>query len=226
MKLTRLVGFIFVAVLAMSLTAVSAAVASPPEFNPGTLNIFTSESGSGTLETSSGTVVSCLTDLSTGEVTGPKTVGGVVVTFHNCSSKNSSEGCSVKSTNGPNSSLIITSPLDGELGSVKSTESSSGVGLLLLPTSGTVFVTLEGVCLPVSPSPVDGSVVGEVTPVNGPSSKDGNLIFLGSPKGKQKIKEIIVLGVTVKPTLKALGLLESNEITSDLILYTNPVIVT
>jgi hypothetical protein len=224
MKLTRLVGFIFVAVLAMSLMAVSAAVASPPEFNPGTLNIFTSESGSGTLETSSGTVVSCLTDLSTGEVTGPKTVGGVVVTFHNCSGEKG--GCSVKSEGGPNSSLIITHNLDGELGSVKPTESSSGVGLLLLPTSGTVFVTLEGSCLPLSPSPVDGSVVGEVTPVEGPSSKDGKLIFLGSPKGVQKIKQIIVLGVTVKPTLKALGLLESNEVTSDLILYTNPVIVT
>lgn len=225
MKLSRLVGLIFAAVLAMSLMAVSAASATPPEFLPGTLNPFTSESGTGTLETSTGTKVSCLTDLDSGEVTGPKTVGNVVVIFHNCSSTESG-GCSVKSEGGPNASLIITKTLDGELGSVKPAEAASGVGLLLLPTTGTVFVTLVGSCLPLSPSPVDGSVAGEVTPVNGAPSKDGKIIFQGSgAAGKQLIQSINVLGTVVKPTLKALGLLESNEITVDLILYEKEVVV-
>jgi hypothetical protein len=226
MKLSRLVGLIFAAVLAMSLMAVSAASATPPEFLPGTLNPFTSESGTGALTTSSGTKVSCLTDLDSGEVTGPKTVGNVVVIFHNCSSGTGAEGCSVKSEGGPNASLIITKTLDGELGSVKPAEAASGVGLLLLPTTGTVFVTLEGSCLPLSPSPVDGSVAGEVTPVNVASSKDGKIIFQGNgTTGEQEIRSINVLGVTLSPRLKAFGLLESNEITVDLILYEKNVVV-
>jgi hypothetical protein len=225
MKLSRLVGLIFAAVLAMGLMAVSAAFASPPEFLPGTPQPFTSDSGTGQLETSTGTKIKCLTDLDKGEVTGPKTVGNVVVIFHNCSSPEGS-GCSVKSEGGPNSSLIITKTLDGELGSVKPSLAASGVGLLLLPTTGTVFVTLEGSCLPLSPSPVDGSVAGETTPINGPSALDGKIIFQGSgAAGVQKISEINVLGTVVKPSLKALGLLESNEITVDLILFSKDVVV-
>jgi hypothetical protein len=67
--------------------------------------------------------------------------------------------------------------MDGELGSVKPAEAASGVGLLILPTAGTAFVTLEGECLPLSPSPVDGSIAAEVTPVNGTILNDGKLIF-------------------------------------------------
>jgi len=226
MKLSRLVGLIFAAVLAMSLMAVSAAFASAPEFNPGTPQAFTSESGTGQLETSTGTKIKCLTDLDKGEITGAKTVGNVVVIFHNCSSTESG-GCSVKSEGGPNTSLIITKTLDGELGSVKKTEAASGVGLLLLPTTGTTFVVLEGTCLPVTPSPVQGTVAGEVNPVNTTASKDGSLTFQGSGTGGQNlIRSINVLGTVLAPRLKALGLLESNEITFDLVLYTNAVQVT
>jgi len=224
MKLSRLVGLIFAAALAMGLMAVSAASASPPEFLPGTVQAFTSDSGVGQLETSSGTKIKCLTDLDKGEITGPKTVGNVVVIFHNCSSPEVS-GCSVKSEGGPNTSLIITKTLDGELGSVKPAEAASGVGLLLLPTTGTTFVTLEGTCLPISPSPVQGSVAGEVTPISGAASLDIKLILKGSTPGVQQIKSINVLGTTLKPVLKALGLLESNEITEDLILLTIAVVV-
>jgi hypothetical protein len=225
MKHTRLASVILTAAIAtVLLAAPGTASASPPEFSPGTLNIFTGEGSTSTLETSSGTIVECLTSLSIGEITGPKTVGNLVVTFHNCNGEKG--GCSLKSDSGPNASLIIINKMDGELGSVKPTEAASGVGLLILPTAGTVFVTLEGSCLPLSPTPVDGSIVAEVTPVNGSSSKDGKRIFLGSPKGKQKIKEIIVLGRTVKPTLKAIGLLDSNAIEVELVLLTNPVIVT
>src|SRR5580692_6245093 len=185
MKLSRLFGLIFIAVLAMGLMAASAAFASAPEFSPGTPQTFKSDSGTGKLETSSGTKVECLTDLDSGEVTGPKTVGNVVVIFHNCHSPEGS-GCSVKSELGPNPSLIITRTLDGELGSVKKTEAASGVGLLLLPTTGTTFVTIEGSCLPLSPSPVFGTLAGEVTPVNGTLALDGKIIFQGNGEaGKQ-----------------------------------------
>jgi hypothetical protein len=226
MKLSRLVGLIFAAVLAMGLMAVSAAYASPPEFLPGTPQTFKSDSGTGKLEISSGVKVECLTDLDTGEVTGPTTVGNVVVTFHNCHGVNKSAVCSVKSTGGPNTSLIITNTLDGVLGSVKPAEAASGVGLLLLPTVGTEFVALEGTCLPVSPSPTDGTVAGEVTPIGGALTLDGILTFKGNGEaGKNLIRTINVLGVVKEPRLKALGLLEANEITVDLILYSKDVVV-
>jgi hypothetical protein len=223
MKIARLFGLVVMAVLALNLMAAAVASASAPEFSPGTLNTFTGESGTGALETASTSAIECTSDTATGEVTGAKTVGGVVVTFHGCSSKEKG-GCAVSSVGGT-SGLITTAILDGELGSVKKTEAASGVGLFLLPTSGTKFVELEGSCLLVSPSPVTGTVTGEATPVNGTASKDGKLVFEGS-KGTQKIKEINVLGTVKKPGLKALGLLESSETTVELVLYTNAVSVT
>jgi hypothetical protein len=224
MKLSRLAGLIFLAALAISLMAAAGASASYPLFLPrGTVITFKADSGTGALETESTKPVECLTDLTTGEITGGKTVGNVVVTFHNCSSKEG-EGCSVKSSNlsGTVSGLIKTEVLDGELGSVKKTEAASGVGLFLLPTSGTKFVELEGPCLLVSPSPVTGTIVGEVTPIAAGLSNDGKLLFQGS-KGTQAIKEINVLGTIKKPALKALGLLASSERTLELVLYASVV---
>jgi hypothetical protein len=101
------------------------------------------------------------------------------------------------------------------------------VGLLFLPTSGTTFVTLEGPCLIASPSPVTGSVAAEVTPVGGPASKDGRVIFEGDGKeAGQKIKDINVLGTLLKPTLKALGLLPASQTGVGLSLFANDVEVT
>jgi len=37
--------------------------------------------------------------------------------------------------------------LDGDLGTVATSEAASGVGLLLLPTAGTTFFTIKGTCL-------------------------------------------------------------------------------
>jgi hypothetical protein len=229
---TRLATLILTATITLSLVAASltlvpaTASASAPEFNPGTANSGIGDGSTVALQTTSGTIIRCLKASSKGEITGPKTVGNVVVTFHNCSSTEDG-GCSIKSEGGPNSSLVITKTLDGELGSVKPAQAASGVGLLILPTTGTVFVTLEGSCLPVSPSPVDGSIAAEVTPVNAASSKDGKLILQGSgAAGVQLIKEINVLGTVVKPALKSLGLLETSGIGVELALITNPVTVT
>jgi hypothetical protein len=223
MKIARLVGLVVMAVLALNLMAAAVASASAPEFSPGALNTFTGESGTGALETTSTAAITCTKDTNTGEITGAKTVGGVVVTFTGCSSKEGS-GCSVKSPTQP-AGTVVTTTLSGELGSVKKTEATSGVGLLLKPASGTKFVELEGGCLLVSPSPVNGSIAGEATPVNAVSSKDGKLLFVGS-KGTQNIKSINVLGTTESPELKALGLIKSSETTSELVTYSSPIIVT
>jgi sorbitol-specific phosphotransferase system component IIA len=205
-----------------SLTAVPAASASPPEFNPGTSNPSIGEGSTVALETSSTQAITCTKITSTGEITGAKTVGSVVIVFHGCSSKEG-EGCSLKST-GQGAGLIRTETLDGELGSVKKAEAASGVGLLILPTSGTKFVELEGPCLLTSPSPITGQVAAEVTPIRS-LSKDGKLILLGSG-GTQDIRSINILGTIVAPRLKALGLIESSASGVGLALLTNAVEVT
>jgi hypothetical protein len=207
MKLSRLVGLIFAAVLAVNLVAVAMASASAPEFNPGTATALTTKTGTALLETASTSPVSCKESVTTGGITGVKTVGNLKVTFTGCSSTEKT-GCSVKGGGG-GTGTIITSTLDGELGTVSTTEAASGVGLLLLPTTGTVFVTIEGTCLIASPSPVDGSVAGEASPIS-VKSTTGKLVLTGS-KGVQAIKSINILGATVEPKLKALGLLASSE---------------
>ncbi len=87
---------------------------------------------------------------------------------------------------GGGTGTIVTTTLDGALGTVKTTEAASGVGLLLLPTTGTVFVTLEGSRVPGSPAKVDGSVAGEATPKVNPLT--GKPILTGS-EGTQSIKK-------------------------------------
>jgi hypothetical protein len=183
---------------------------------------FTTKTSLALLETASTSPVDCASSVSTGEVTGAKSVGSLVVIFSGCHS-NEGAGCSVKGGGGGTGN-IITNTLDGELGTVSAKEAASEVGLLLLPTSGKTFVTLEGSCLISSPSAVEGSVAGEVTPLY-EESKTGKLIFTGT-KGKQDIKDINILGKVVEPALKALGLLASSEDTSGEVTYESAIEVT
>jgi hypothetical protein len=119
MKHTRLASPILATAITMSVAAVSltiapAASASQPEFKPGTLNIARGESGTVALQPEGIKPITCLSSTSTGEITGPKTVGGLVVTFHSCSSREGT-GCSLKSS-GDGAGLITTNTIDGELG--------------------------------------------------------------------------------------------------------------
>jgi hypothetical protein len=157
-------------------------------------------------ETAPTAPVTCTGSTITGELTGARTVGSVLITFSGCSSKEGG-GCSVQSSPAAPGE-ILTNTLKGELGTVKESEALSEVGLLILPASGTAFVTIEGSCLLVSPSPVVGSLVSEVMPVN-EESLAGQLRFVGN-KGLQLIKSIAVLSNVVKPHLKALGVLETS----------------
>jgi hypothetical protein len=61
----------------------------------------------------------------------------------------------------------------------------------------------------VAPSPVEGTMVGEIISVNR-TSKDSDLVFEGS-KRSQKIKEINVLGTVYKHEFLALGLLSERS---------------
>jgi len=149
---------------------------------------FASTEGVSTL-TASGVTVTCQKDTDKGELWGKESVANVVVTFKECKGKKGTEECKVKSKGATGAEEVVTNTLKGELGEVAAAESATGVGLLLEGESPpvSVFVTLEGTCLPAGGSAVEGSVVGEVTPVNTLQLTD-EVIFEVNAAKEQKIK--------------------------------------
>jgi hypothetical protein len=194
----------------------------PPvgEFKPGTKQTIKGDSGSATLENSLGTEsVSCTSDNSNGEITGPRTIGAVVIVFSGCRGLGSAGKCTAKSTSAKGGE-IVTATLKGELGTVKTSEAASGVGLLLLPASGTSFTTIEGTCL--TAATVSGDVAGEVNPTF-TTTKSLNVLLLGKA-GMQGIKAINLLGRVEKPSLTAFaGLVAASENTTEVLLFTTAV---
>jgi hypothetical protein len=164
-------------------------------------------SGATLFRASTGESVECEGGTNGGEITSMDTVGNVVVKYTGCKARGSSS-CTAKST-GAKEGEIITGTLKGLLGAVKSTEAATEVGVLLEPASGTQFTSLEGTCLAVSPTAIDGTVAGELNPVNA-KVLDGDLDF-ETTTAKQNIKEIDVLSGTVKPKLDAFGLIEATD---------------
>ena len=144
-----------------------------------------------------------------------------MVTFSGCSGKEGTKTCTVKGGGG-GEGTVITTTLDGELGTT--TEAPSGVALLLLPTTGHVFVTIEGTCLEPKEAAVEGTIAGEASPI-GKYQTTGKLIF-GGGAGVQSIKSVVVLGVTVKAKLTAFGSVAASENTSEAITFSKPVEVT
>jgi hypothetical protein len=171
---------------------------------------YSAKSSASTLEAATGETVSCTQDASSGEVTGPLTVGDVTVTFTGCKGKSGSTTCTANSPSAKEGQ-VVTSTLKGELGAVEASEASSLVGLLLEPASGHSIVTIEGSCLVTAA--VEGSLAGEDAPL-GVLSTTSKLIFSGSA-GSEKIKAIEVLGLAVKPKLDAFGLVAASEATSE-----------
>jgi hypothetical protein len=205
MKLARLVGLVFTTVLAMNLVAAAVAAAAGPEFSPGTLDKF-STSDEFTLENALTSAVNCESNSATGEVTGVKTVGSLIITFSGCTSPEGG-GCQVHSV-GAGTGKVLWNALNVELGSVKTSEAESGVGLLLKPASGTAFTTIEGSCVAVNPAPVTGDVVAEVLPIN--AKVLGFSWWINGRRGVQKIKKINLLGKEESPSLLAFGAVQAS----------------
>jgi hypothetical protein len=154
------------------------------ELEEPTLKGFTSKEGVSTLAVSTATVT-CQKDTNVGKIDAgwKESVEKVVVTFSECKGKKGTEACPVKSTNTTVAEQIKTNSLKGELG--ETTESSTNVGLLLEGESSNVFVTLAGTCLPAGGGAVEGSVVGEVTPLTlGLTDKTEFLVSAGVQKIK------------------------------------------
>jgi hypothetical protein len=152
--------------------------------------------------------IRCGKDTDAGEITGPKTVGKVTVTFEECKGFKGSEECTVHSLSpvGP-AGTIITKELSGELGSVAAAEApDSEVGLDLKATTGTSFALLVGSstsCIPETN--VTGSVIGEVEPVK-IMDTSGELIYsVFGGQGKHNKQGIQKFVGGEKDTLTAFG---------------------
>jgi hypothetical protein len=174
---------------------------------------FTSTSGAGKME-AAGTVIECKKDTDVGEITGAKTVGAVVVTFTECEGTNGTKKCKVKSKGSGTEGKVVTKELTGELGEVAAAESTTEVGERLKPTSGSTYVELEGTCLPISPAPVTGAIIGEVTPTKSLSTT-GKLVYTIASK-KQKIQKFKGGSAEV---LKVFGIAEAPLETTDTVTF-------
>ncbi len=148
---------------------------------------FKTQGGVGALETANGTAVGCNTEESGGEFNSPKTVTGIVVRFTGCHSVGL-----VCSTAGAKEGEIVTNPLEGRLGIIKSEEvpKKNKIGLDLFPTveDGGLYDTFNcGVSLHLT---VGGSVLVPITQTNkmiGPGFAIKALTLkYAATKGKQK----------------------------------------
>lgn len=211
MKVARLVGLALVAILAVGAMAASSALASP-EFtilptHPG----FTSVAEGASVLRGATTSITCANSFTNGEVTSMDTIGKVAVKYTGCVITKGTCTTKVNSLTGKTGE-IVTNPIKGLLGTVKTSEAPSGVGLLFEPESGKRFVTFTAnACSPEATT--NGNVAGEVTPIK--KSQPTDKIVLTGSGASQEIKEIVVLGKPVKPELEAFGG-ESSETASDL----------
>jgi len=201
MKACRLAGLAIALCAAISLTIVSSAFAVA-EFKPvPEKRSFETKSGQSILAAGSARVT-CSTATSTGEITGSKTVGKVLVVFRGCTSAGyGGSGCPVESA-GAKSGEVRTNPLKGELGIVAAVEASSQRALVLSPETGKKFSYVEGnPC--TEEVTVYGSVAGEVESVDIKSVRNG-LVFKAAD-GQQVIKKVKVAAGEDHPELEAFG---------------------
>jgi len=214
MRIARLASVLAVVVVAAGLALASTALAGAPLFLGGTTK-FTGTSGTSILlANNSAEEIRCEKDNSSGEITGALSVGNVFVHFLNCSGTSEFGkigSCPVESPNAPTINLIITNTLIGRLGLILPIPSSgSDVGLLLLPASGKVFVTVTGntaTCVPTTK--VSGLVAGLVlNPLNA-LALTGTLDFQSALSGSANVESITDIdpteGSLVTPELVAFG---------------------
>jgi hypothetical protein len=186
-------------------TAGVAAAATTPEFKPvPAKKKFTSTGGAVKWTYDNGSeTMTCTKSTATGEVTGVKTVGKLVVKFTGCTTSGSGKsGCAANSA-GRTGGEIVTNALEGELGTVKTAEAASGVGLLLKPETGKTWTTLVGdEC--TAEAKITGTVAAEVATVG--KKQATNKLVLSDPSGKQAIHSITLDSGTVeRPELVMFG---------------------
>jgi hypothetical protein len=190
------------ALLVLSMVAAASASAALPEFKPvPTKKKFTGTSGTFTVKSGFG-IITCSKSTTAGEITSASTLGKVVVKFTGCKIENSANGetCSMKSPTGKEGE-VITTTLQAELGTVKTTEAPSGVGLWIKQEGGeksTKITTFEAPCATPTTSTVNGSLIGEVVTV-GKNQLTNELVY------KEQIHKITVKGGTKTAEFSYLG---------------------
>lgn len=156
-----------------------------------------------------GIATSCEEASDTGEVTSMSTVGKLVITFTGCQVTNTAkETCTIKSASAKGGE-IVTTTLMGQLGTTKSEEATSEVGLLLLPESGKRWTLLSSTKCSAE-SQVTGSLAAEVLPIS-EKTEFGGLDFEVS-SGKQNIKKITVSSGVEEPELVAFAAVATEEL--------------
>ena len=166
MKVTRLVGLAVVAILAVGAMAASTALASTPEFKVLPLGPkFTTTSGVSVLAAATDTVT-CAGDTSTGEITSMDTVGRVVVKYTGCQINTATCSAKIKSLpTGGHAGEIVVNTVKGRLGTVKTSEAATGVGILFEPETHQSSLPSKKPRVALRPTTL-GDVAAEVSPVN------------------------------------------------------------
>jgi hypothetical protein len=140
---------------------------------------FSSTGGAGLLETVGGKTLRCAGNTDRGQITGPKEVGKVFVTFTGCEEPEKKVKCK---TMGKAEGEIATLELKGHLGYLE--KSVPKVGLVLEPTTGTLFAEL------LCPSAIfkikiNGKVIAEISSALNTLSTTGELHYALTAKGRQ-----------------------------------------
>jgi hypothetical protein len=177
-----------VAILALSIVGASVASAATPEFKPVPTKKKFTESKLGTKFVYGTNSIECAGGTASGEVTGAHTIGKVIEKLTGCKTTGASkEGCNIES-NGAALGEIVTQDLDGELGTVSTTEAASGVGLLLKAEAekGRWTTLVANEC--TVETAVTGQLAAEV-PVIGKKQTTNELVF-GFKGSEQAIQEI------------------------------------
>jgi hypothetical protein len=202
MKRICMASLAIVACLALAALTATSATAAAPEFTVlPSVKTYEETVGTGTFSADNGIdIVTCGKGTATGQITGMRTVGKVVFKLKECMSSEQGRGnCTIKST-GANEGEIVSKTLKGELGTVKSSEATTGVGVLAEPESGKEWLTLVGNAC-TEETAVSGRIAGEVGPVKTLTTK-GFIDFAAGGAG-QKIKKIGVLSGLVEPKMTA-----------------------
>jgi hypothetical protein len=160
---------ICVAMLSLAVGVASASATAPEavaESGGIAATTFEGIGGAGKLETTSGNLVTCIGNKSSGTISSATMINGIVVKFNGCKTTIGSFIRAPCKSSGAKTEEIVTNSLTGELSYLL--PNSSRVALDIKPTAvGGDFVTFTCALGGLSSTlTVKGSVIGELKPVN------------------------------------------------------------
>jgi hypothetical protein len=172
-----------VAVFAMSAVVTAAASATTPEFKPVPTKKKFTVVQSGSADALWGVNVStCTKGTATGEITGARTVGDVVLVYTGCTASGETKSGCPLSSEGAKAGEVVIKPLSGELGTA---EPSGHVGLLLKPETKKVWTTFAGDECSFE-TEMSGSLAGLVQTTG--KKQTTNKLEFNAPSGVQEIR--------------------------------------